>query len=727
MGGLGRAGGQIAGGLARVGTIAATVVAGGLVASAKEAINYESAFAGVRKTVDATEPQLKQLSSDFREMSTEIPISAVRLAGLGETAGALGIGAGSANPIGQIKEFVRVTALLGETTNVSADQAATSLGQLGNVLDLREKDYERFGSTLVDLGNKGASTEAEILGIATRSGAASKQIGMAAKETLGWASAVANLGIEEEAGGSSLQTFYLKSLQMISANGKQLGIYAKTAGMTGKAFKKAFAEDASGALEMFVGGLGKLAAAEQLAVLKALGFNDIRITRTLLGLAGSGENLGNSLDVAGTAWEANTALAAEAQKRFDTVSSHITLLKNNIQDAAITIGTGMLPGIKRFTDETVAFLKANRGEVEALGADIGKTLDGVNFQEVLGGAKTFVSVLKDAAGIAVGILTTLNQLPTPVKAAGVALFGLNKISGGMVGDIVSGVVGPLVRNLVSAVPGVGSLAAMPVRVVNWPAGGLGAGGLGGGGGALGSVLKFVGALGLAATALELWQNHLVPLNQDIADQTKTIDEGVRSGLRTASREVLEQQRSALVAGLNNIVSTTAGLGPLQDVLYGGQINGLKADIAAINAELGSRPADWRAPAAPVEDRPGRGPKASTDPLVDRRMGGIRDRQAAAGRGGGEAAVIATYQRTVEREAIAARRSSERAAADVRAAALSAQQAAFASRDRANAPQAGSIYLSLTVPAVQSYVQTIQRTIRYGPMAPNSKRQVAEFG
>ena len=43
-------------------------------------LNFESAFAGVRKTVDATEEELEQFESGLREMSTQIPVAASELA-----------------------------------------------------------------------------------------------------------------------------------------------------------------------------------------------------------------------------------------------------------------------------------------------------------------------------------------------------------------------------------------------------------------------------------------------------------------------------------------------------------------------------------------------------------------------------------------------------------------------------------------------------------------------
>ena len=171
---------------ANIGAVAATAGVAGLAvgvgmaakAVVSAGINYESAFAGVKKTVEGSAAELDVLSTSIRQMATEMPIAATEIAGLAEAAGALGV------KKDDILEFTRVTALIGTTTDVSSAQAATSLGQLSNVLGLTNEDYEKFGSTLVDLGNKGASTESQILGMTERSGAAAELIGFATEETL---------------------------------------------------------------------------------------------------------------------------------------------------------------------------------------------------------------------------------------------------------------------------------------------------------------------------------------------------------------------------------------------------------------------------------------------------------------------------------------------------------------------------------------------------------------
>jgi len=113
----------------------------------KAASDFESSFAGVRKTVNATEPEFAALAQQFRDLSKEIPINVNQLNRLGEAAGALGI------PKEQIADFARVTALVGVTTNLSADQAAESMARIQNIFGAAGQDTQRLASTIVALGH----------------------------------------------------------------------------------------------------------------------------------------------------------------------------------------------------------------------------------------------------------------------------------------------------------------------------------------------------------------------------------------------------------------------------------------------------------------------------------------------------------------------------------------------------------------------------------------------
>lgn len=492
MDGMGGASKRLTAGMAKVGAVAGGVLVAGMVGSAKAAMSWESAITGVAKTIEG---DVSAIGKGIRDMALEIPIAATELAAIAEAGGALGVAKGD------ILGFTETVAKLGETTDLTTDAAATGLGHLKTTLNLTGVEFEQVGDILVNLGNKGASTESQILGMAENIAGAANTIGATKEQVLAWASAMANTGEEVEAGGSSIQRFWLETFSMVQKGGADLKLLAKTAGMTAGQFKRAYEKDAAGTLQKFMVSLGKLTKAEQLATLEGLGFTDIRIQRALLKLLGNTDNLADSIN---TANDAGGALGVESQKRFDTVASAVGTVKNAFFEMGVSIGTGMLPHIKRFADETVAFVKGNRDELAALGDDVGSFLGRIDMGEVLAMGRDLVSVMKDAAGFVLKILEAVNQLPGPIKAAGAGLLVLNKASGGAVSDIIGGAAGSVVKGAAGRVPGLGSLVAQPVRVVNWPIG-LGAGGLPGavaGKGGLVGALKGLIPLAIGAAVVE---------------------------------------------------------------------------------------------------------------------------------------------------------------------------------------------------------------------------------
>jgi TP901 family phage tail tape measure protein len=452
LGKLGRTGAnfdKVGKGLATIGAVAGGAVAVGLYKSAEAAINWQDAFQGVIKTVDETDlrksgSSFDKLGMNLRDMAREMPNTAIELAGIAEQAGALGIKAAD------IEAFTRQVAILASTTNVSADEAATSLGQLQNVIGLTGADFDNFAASLVDLGNKGASTEASILDIAKRSGAAGKLFGIAKEETLGWAAAAANLGMNEELAGTALQTLFLKSMPQFTHAGKTM---QKLLGKNAKQIAKAYKEDAGGSLESLIGSLRKLPKAARLETIQKLFGKTSGLTRLVLGLSESVDtNLTPSLDTAATSWESATAAQVEFDKRTQTVKSQLQILKNNVTDAAISVGEGFAPAIGRAAAKLSEFLKVpgNRSALQDLGKDIGRMIDGVDWGGLIRDARSFMSALEKAGGFARGLWDAFMSMPTEVKAILISLAGLEKVSGGA----VSSIVGELGKGLIKGVLGI---------------------------------------------------------------------------------------------------------------------------------------------------------------------------------------------------------------------------------------------------------------------------------
>jgi TP901 family phage tail tape measure protein len=349
---LGRVGGGTRN-LEKVGQTASAAMLGIGVAAAvgvgmavNESIQFESAFAGVEKTIDGTAAEMEVLREGIRDMAKVMPATREEIAGVAEAAGQLGVKKDA------ILDFSKVMVDLGETTDMSAEEAAIALARLSNITQMTEDDYDNLGSAIVDLGNKGASTEREIVDMALRIAGAGHQVGMSEADILGLSSALASVGIEAEAGGSAISKVMVEIAMAVADGGEELESFAQVAGMSSEEFAKAFEEDAAGAIVAFVSGLGRVSeeGGNVFGVLEQLGITEVRMRDMLLRAAGAGDLMAESLVTANTAWTENNALTDEAAKRYETTEAQIQMLRNNVSDLALELGDELLPMINDLVD-----------------------------------------------------------------------------------------------------------------------------------------------------------------------------------------------------------------------------------------------------------------------------------------------------------------------------------------------------------------------------------------
>lgn len=308
-------------------------------ASMYAAVQFEEAFAGVRKTVDATEAEYAALSDGIRKMSTEIPSSAGEIAKVAEAAGQLGIEKDN------ILAFSRTMIDLGNSTNLTSDAAATALARFANITQMPQEQFQNLGSVIVELGNNFATTEAEIVDMGMRLAGAGKQVGLTEPQIMGLATALSSVGLEAEAGGTALSRTMMNIQKAVMTGGAELENFARIAGTSAQDFADQFSNAPEQAIVTFVQGLKKISdeGGNVMEALESVGAADIRVRDALLRAAGAGDLLGEALGMADQAWMENSALTEEAAKRYATTASQFTILKNKIMDVAVTLGEALIP------------------------------------------------------------------------------------------------------------------------------------------------------------------------------------------------------------------------------------------------------------------------------------------------------------------------------------------------------------------------------------------------
>lgn len=339
---------QMAAGAAVTAATTAPVVAGTTL-GIKAAIDFETAFTGVRKTVEGTSQELERIQRQLRDMAAgdkAIPVAFEELSKIAENAGQLGI----ATPA--VAKFTRTMADLGQTTNLSSDKAADELARLANITGMSHENFDRLGSTLVDLGNKFAGTESEIASMSLRIAGAGEQVGMTEAQIMAFATALTSVGIRAEMGGTAISRVFVEMDKAVRAGGESLDSFAKTAGMSSGRFKQMFEKDAAGATVAFITGLKRISGegGNATAVIEELFGKQSRLRDTLLRASSAGDLFTRALETGNKAWRENTALAAEAEKRYGTTASRLQIFQNRVKETAASLADDLLPILNQVVD-----------------------------------------------------------------------------------------------------------------------------------------------------------------------------------------------------------------------------------------------------------------------------------------------------------------------------------------------------------------------------------------
>lgn len=395
--------------------------AGALIGATKSAVDFETAFTGVQKTVDGTEQQLAELRDGLLELSKRTASSSSDIASVAEAAGQLGVSTEN------VLAFTETMVRLGDSTNLSADEAASAIAKLYNVMKSDINSVDRFGAAIVELGNNAATTEADILNMATRIASSSKQIGLNEAQVLGFATTLSSLGLEAEAGGTAFSKIMTSIDKAVSTNSKTLQTWAKISGMSVSDFKKQWESDAAGALEAMIRGLGRFKdeGGNVNLLLSELGLNEVRVADTMKRLTNAGELTTNMLNLSNKAWKENSALTKESDKRYQTTASKVQQLKNSFVELGVRLGEILLPIVKKVVDGLKGFTNWL------------SSLDKGTRVVVLG----FIGFTAAIAPVLIG----LGNLITAVGTLSVALAGLN--------------LNPVVLGITAGVAAIGALGA----------------------------------------------------------------------------------------------------------------------------------------------------------------------------------------------------------------------------------------------------------------------------
>ena len=416
------------------------------------AVDYESAFAGVKKTTDATEEEYAALYSDLLEISERSPTGFVEGAGIMEMAGQLGVAKD------QLTGFTEAYIGLQESTNIQGESGAADLARFLNVTEKTTANVDRVGGVIVGLGNNFATTEAEILSMATRMGATADLAGFSAPEILAFSAALSAVGINAEAGGSAAGKL-MKRMQLAAEVGGQaqerlaaagyeyssgldfsnalaamkkedlvgiaddLGIttdavnelasswlaldqFSEVMGLDQAGFMKSWDEGAATSMLRFFQGLGNLdpdSGISVLAQLAEMDLTEIRLSNLVAAMSGNSALFEAALEEAYRQYNldpATNAMAEEVAKRYATQESQNEMLGNKLNNTMADFGQNLVEALQPALDIVNQILEAFNSLSESDQTAIVKAL----------GAIALIGPGLTVAGKAIEMISKIGQL-----------------------------------------------------------------------------------------------------------------------------------------------------------------------------------------------------------------------------------------------------------------------------------------------------------------------------
>lgn len=357
----------------------------GISGTAGAAIEFEEAFANVRKVLDGSDEQLENIRRSIIGMSKELPIAAGGIAEIYAAAGQANI------PIQEISKFSEMVAKVSTAWEVPVAETGQALAEIKNQLNLGVTEVGLFADSLNHLSNNTAANAPRLLEYTKRVAATGEMFGFSAQETLAFGGAMIAAGAESEVAATSFRNMGRALTKGTEATKMQRTAY-KRLGLDAVKTAKNMQKDALGTTLDVIEKIQELPEWERISMASAL-FGDE--ARALMPAINNSTELRRQLGLVGD--QANYAGSAfkEYTIRASTVGNVLQILRNKFADLFRGIGDRMLPSIKEAA-LGIGYVLDTLGERASIFDKMGTAVQGfTNGMGMNGGIRDIIEDLGD--------------------------------------------------------------------------------------------------------------------------------------------------------------------------------------------------------------------------------------------------------------------------------------------------------------------------------------------
>lgn len=311
-------------------------VSKGISSTVGAAMDFESAFADVKKVVNASDAQFEVMSRSIRNMSTELPMASTEIAALFAAAGESGIATN------ELQSFAEMASRVGIAFDMTAADAGESLAKLKTQFGLTVAETGDLADAVNHLSNNMASKSSEITTFLLKVGSLSEMAGFAKEEVAALGSAMIAAGAQPEVAATAMQNVAKKMTAGSLAKKEQRDV-AKALGLDLPTLSKEMQKDAPGAVKKVLKAISKQSKDKHISLLSGF-FGDE--AKAFAPLIANTELMDKALDSVADKSKYTGSAFREFTARADTTANALQILRNKIGYVFEDIGLSWLPQLK---------------------------------------------------------------------------------------------------------------------------------------------------------------------------------------------------------------------------------------------------------------------------------------------------------------------------------------------------------------------------------------------
>lgn len=321
--------------------VGGAAVAAGPAAAIRAASDFEQAMLGVARQVegarDATgqlTPIYRALSEEIMTMSQRLPMASTEIAALVASGARMGI-KGKQN----LLAFAETTAIAANAFDLPTEEIGDNMAKISALYKIPIKNINQLGDTLNWLDDQALSKGGDIIDVMQRMGDVADR--MDYKQAAAFGSTFLSLGSAPEIAASATKAL-VRELSIAAVQPKKFQSAMKDLGLDSADIQKRMTTDAAGTIQMVLERINEAAPDQRVSLATRIFGKEFGDDATKLAL-----NLGElrrQIDLT-TAAQATGSMGRENAARLQTMAARWALLKNQLFNTAVVVGTSLAPSM----------------------------------------------------------------------------------------------------------------------------------------------------------------------------------------------------------------------------------------------------------------------------------------------------------------------------------------------------------------------------------------------